>query len=176
MRKVYIVAAKRTPIGKFGKSLATVSAPELGARVIKHIVNQTGVPFDSIEEVIMGNVLQAGVGQNPAGQASTLAGLPDEVIKYTVNTVCASGMLAVENATREILLGERDLIIAGGMESMSNAPLLLPAISRWGVGQLLTKDLKFDDAMLRDGLLDAFSFEHMGQSLRKLQAENLASQ
>ena len=164
MRKVYIVAAKRTPIGKFGKSLATVSAPQLGARVISHIVKETGVPVDSVEEVIMGNVIQAGVGQNPAGQASSLAGLPDEVVKYTVNTVCASGMLAVENAAREIMLGEHDIIIAGGMESMSNAPLLLPPASRWGVGQLLGKELKFEDAMLRDGLLDAFNYEHMGHS------------
>ncbi len=164
MRKVFVVAAKRTPIGKFGKSLATLSAPQLGARVIGNIVKETGVPVDSIEEVIMGNVIQAGVGQNPAGQAATLAGLPDEVVKYTVNTVCASGMLAVENAAREIMLGEHDLIVAGGMESMSNAPLLMPSTSRWGVGQLLGKELRFEDAMLRDGLLDAFNYEHMGHA------------
>lgn len=164
MRKVYIVAAKRTPIGKFGKSLASISAPQLGARVIKNIVDETGIPGDSVEEVIMGNVIQAGVGQNPAGQATTLAGLPDEVIKYTVNTVCASGTLAVENAAREIMLGEHKLIVAGGMESMSNSPLIMPADARWGIGQLLGKELKFKDSMLTDGLLDAFSYKHMGNS------------
>lgn len=164
MRKVYVVAAKRTPIGKFGKSLYSIPAPELGARVIKHIVKETSVPLNSVEEVIMGNVIQAGVGQNPAGQASTLAGLPDRTVKYTVNTVCASGMLAVENASREIMLGEHDLIVAGGMESMSNTPLLLPPSTRWGVKQLLDKELKMGDSMLLDGLIDAFYHEHMGYS------------
>lgn len=164
MRKVYVVDAKRTPIGKFGKSLAAISAPELGSRVLAQILKDTKVPAESIEEVIMGNVIEAGVGQNPAGQASTLAGLPDYVVKYTVNTVCASGMLAVENAAREIMLGERNLILAGGMESMSQSPLLLPASTRWGVKQLLTKELKVEDSMLYDGLMDAFSHEHMGYS------------
>ncbi len=164
MRKVYVIAAKRTPIGKFGKSLSTISAPQLGAHVIRQIVQETRLPTQYIEEVIMGNVIQAGVGQNPAGQASTLAGLSDEVVKYTVNTVCASGMLAVENASREIMLGERDLIIAGGMECMSNTPLLMPSAARWGVRQLLDKELKMQDSMLTDGLIDAFYHEHMGYS------------
>lgn len=164
MRKVYVIAAKRTPIGKFGKSLSTLGAPQLGAQVIKHLVQETSLPVQAIEEVIMGNVIQAGVGQNPAGQASTLAGLPDDVVKYTVNTVCASGMLAVENGSREIMLGEHDIIIAGGMESMSNTPLLLPASTRWGIRQLLDKELKIQDSMLLDGLIDAFYHEHMGYS------------
>ena len=164
MRKVYVVSARRTPIGKFGKSLSALTAPELGARVLSQIVKETGIPVESIQEVIMGNVIQAGVGQNPAGQASSLAGLPDYVVKYTVNTVCASGMLSVENAAREIMLGERNLIIAGGMESMSNSPLLLPSSARWGVRQLLGKDLKIGDSMLNDGLIDAFYHEHMGFS------------
>ncbi len=164
MTKVYVIAAKRTPIGKFGKSLSSIGAPQLGAEVIKHLVKETSLPVHSIEEVIMGNVIQAGVGQNPAGQASTLAGLPDDVVKYTVNTVCASGMLAVENASREIMLGEHDIIIAGGMESMSSTPLLMPASARWGVRQLLDKELKLQDSMLLDGLIDAFYHEHMGFS------------
>ncbi len=164
MRKVYVVASKRTPIGKFGKSLSSLGAPQLGAEVIKYLVKETNLPVQSIEEVIMGNVIQAGVGQNPAGQASTLAGLPDDVIKYTVNTVCASGMLAVENASREIMLGEHDIIVAGGMESMSNSPLLLPSSTRWGIRQLLDKDLRMGDSMLVDGLIDAFYHEHMGFS------------
>lgn len=164
MRKVYVIAAKRTPIGKFGKSLLSMGAPQLGALVIKHLVQETRLPVQSIEEVIMGNVIQAGVGQNPGGQASTLAGLPDDVVKYTVNTVCASGMLAVENASREIMLGERDIIVAGGMESMSNTPLTLPSSTRWGIRQLLDKELKMQDSMLVDGLIDAFYHEHMGYS------------
>lgn len=164
MSKVYVVSAKRTPIGKFGKSLVGISAPELGSRAISAVVKEAGIRPSQIQEVIMGNVIEAGVGQNPAGQASTLAGLPDGVIKYTVNTVCASGMLAVESASREIMLGEKDLVVAGGMESMSNSPLILPSYTRWGVKQLLNREMKIEDSMLLDGLIDAFYHEHMGYS------------
>lgn len=164
MKDAYIVSAKRTPIGKFGRSLAGVSAPELGAAAIKAVISDSGIDQEKIEEVIMGNVIQAGVGQNPAGQASTFAGLSDLITKYTVNVVCASGMLAVESAAREIKLGERDLVVAGGMESMSNSPLLISPQFRWGPRQLLNKDFKIEDSMLRDGLMDAFYFQHMGVS------------
>lgn len=164
MEDVFIVSAKRTPIGKFGKSLSTLTAPELGAKAISGAISDSGLNPELVEEVIMGNVIQAGVGQNPAGQASKLAGLSDEVTKYTVNVVCASGMLAIESAQREIALGERDIIVAGGMESMTNAPFLLPSYLRWGPRQLLNKNYKVDDAMLVDGLMDAFYFEHMGKS------------
>lgn len=171
MEKVYVISYKRTPIGKFGKSLAGVTAPELGSRAVSAVVSESGLKPSEIQEVIMGNVIGAGVGQNPAGQASTLAGLPDGVIKYTVNTVCASGMLAVESASREIMLGEKNIVVAGGMESMSSAPLLMPSYTRWGVKQLLNRDLKLEDSMLLDGLIDAFYHEHMGfsaeQSARK---------
>ncbi|MEM0156385.1 MAG: acetyl-CoA C-acetyltransferase [Thermoplasmataceae archaeon] len=164
MSEVYIVSAKRTAIGKFGKALSKLRAPEIGSAAIKGVIMDSRVNPEDIQEVIMGNVIQAGVGQNPAGQASTLAGLKDEVTKYTVNVVCASGMLAVESAFREIKLGERDLIIAGGMESMSNAPLIIPPEFRWGPKQLLYKNMKIEDTMLKDGLIDAFYFEHMGVS------------
>jgi acetyl-CoA C-acetyltransferase len=164
MKDAYIISAKRTPIGKFGRSFANITAPELGAAAIKAVIRDSGISKDKIEEVIMGNVIQAGVGQNPAGQASTLAGLSDFITKYTVNVVCASGMLAVESAAREIKLEERDIIIAGGMESMSNSPLLIPQQFRWGPRQLLNKDFKIEDSMLKDGLIDAFYFQHMGVS------------
>jgi acetyl-CoA C-acetyltransferase len=164
MSEVYIVSAKRTAIGKFGRALTKLRAPEIGAAAIKGVIADSRVNPDDIQEVIMGNVIQAGVGQNPAGQASTLSGLKDQVTKYTVNVVCASGMLAVESAYREIKLGERDLIVAGGMESMSNSPLIIPPELRWGPKQLLYKNMKIEDTMLRDGLIDAFYFEHMGVS------------
>lgn len=167
MEDVYIVSAKRTPIGKFGKSFSKLSAPELGAMALKGVLKDSGLPGENVEEVIMGNVIQAGVGQNPAGQAARHAGLSDEVTKYTVNVVCASGMLAIESAHREIALGQRDVVLAGGMESMSSAPFLLPSYLRWGPRQLLNKNYKVDDAMLVDGLMDAFYFEHMGFSAEK---------
>jgi len=164
MDPVFVVSAKRTPIGKFGRSFSKITAPKLASEVIRSIMSQTGIDKSDIQEVIMGNVIQAGVGQNPAGQAAYLAGLPDTVIKYTVNTVCASGMLAVESAFREIALGEKDCVIAGGMENMSLSPLMLPSDFRWGPKQLLGKNYALGDAMLSDGLLDAFYHEHMGQS------------
>ncbi|WP_393971899.1 acetyl-CoA C-acetyltransferase [Oxyplasma meridianum] len=167
MNDVYILSAKRTPIGKFGKSFAALTAPELGSEAVKGAIKASRVVQSDIEEVIMGNVLQAGVGQNPAGQVATLSGLPSEVTKYTVNVVCASGMLAVEHAFREIALGEKNLIVAGGMESMSHSPLMVPSEVRWGPKQLLNKKLEFMDSMLTDGLLDAFYHEHMGISAER---------
>ncbi len=164
MLDTYIVSAKRTPIGKFGKSLARVKATELGGVAIKGVIDDSRIDKDLVEEVIMGNVIQAGVGQNPAGQAAFYAGLRDEVTKNTVNVVCASGMLAVENAAREIALGEHDIIIAGGMENMSASPLLLNSEFRWGPKQLLYKNFKVEDSMLVDGLIDAMYNEHMGVS------------
>lgn len=167
MEDVYVISAVRTPIGKFGGSLSGNSAVELGGIVVKEAISRSGVPGDAIEEVIMGNVIQAGNGQNPAGQAATNAGLKPETRKYTVNVVCASGMLAVESASREIKLSERNIVVAGGMESMSNSPLLLGSEFRWGVKQLLNKNATIQDSMLRDGLLDAFYFEHMGVSAER---------
>lgn len=163
MEDVFIVSAKRTPIGKFGKSLSKLKATDLGGLAIKASIESSGLSPDKIEEVIMGNVIQAGNGQNPAGKASALAGLSDTVTKYTVNTVCASGMVAVENAFREIALGEREIIVAGGMESMSNSPLMISPDFRWGPGQLLNRNYDIQDSMLTDGLLDSFTNDPMGQ-------------
>lgn len=171
MDDVYIISAKRTPIGKFGKSFSKLTAPELGAKAIAGALSEAGVSGNIVDEVIMGNVIQAGVGQNPAGQASRHAGLKDEVTKYTVNAVCASGMLAVESASREIMLGERNIVVAGGMESMSCSPFLLPSYLRWGPRQLFNKNYKIEDSMLMDGLMDAFYFEHMGLSAEKTAAK-----
>jgi len=167
MSDVYIVSAKRTPIGKFGKSLAKTKATDLGGKAIEGVIKDSGIDKDLIEEVIMGNVIQANVGQNPAGQAAFYAGLKPEVTKNTVNVVCASGMLATENAAREIKLGEHNLIIAGGFENMSNSPLYLPSEFRWGPKQLLYKNLKVEDSMLNDGLVDAMYNEHMGVSAER---------
>jgi acetyl-CoA C-acetyltransferase len=164
MPDAFIVSAKRTPIGKFGKSFAKVRAVELGGKAIRAVLDESGIDPGVVEEVIMGNVIQAGNGQNPAGQSAALASLPDKVVKYTVNSVCASGMLAVENAAREIKLSEKDIIVAGGMENMSDSPFLLPSDLRWGPKQLLFKNYRIDDSMLRDGLLDSFYYEHMGVS------------
>lgn len=163
MEEVYVVDFLRTPIGKFGKSLKDIPATDLGGRVVSGIINRNKLQADRINEVIMGNVIQASNGQNPAGQVAKSAGLPDTVLKYTVNLVCASGMLAMENAYRKIAMGDADLIIAGGMESMSRSPLMLEPSVRWGVKQLLGKNLAFQDSMLRDGLLDAFTGTHMGK-------------
>ncbi len=167
MSDVYIVSAKRTPIGKFGKSLVKTKATELGGKAIEAVIKDSGIDKDLIEEVIMGNVIQANVGQNPAGQAAFYAGLKPEVTKNTVNVVCASGMLATENAAREIKLGEHDLIISGGFENMSNSPLYLAPEFRWGPKQLLYKNLKIEDSMLNDGLVDAMYNEHMGVSAER---------
>ena len=164
MQECYIVSAKRTPIGRFGRSFSKVRAVELGAAAIRDAVKTAGINPESVEHVIMGNVLQAGNGQNPAGQAATLGGLLPTVTKYTVNAVCASGMLAIEDATRRIWLGERDVVVAGGMESMSQSPFILPPELRWGPKQLLYKNYRLEDTMLKDGLMDAFYFEHMGSS------------
>ena len=164
MKDVYVISYARTPIGKFGGAFRNKRAVELGAAAIKNAISKSGIDPDMVEEVIMGNVLQAGNGQNPAGQASTLAGLKSGTLKYTVNVVCASGMLAIESASREISLKEHHIIVAGGMESMSNSPFLLPPELRWGVKQLFRKDESLKDAILSDGLLDAFYYEHMGVS------------
>ena len=171
MSDVYIVSSVRTPIGRFGGALRSKRAVELGGIAVKEAIARSKVDPDVVEEVIMGNVLQAGNGQNPAGQAATLAGLSDSTLKYTVNVVCASGMLAIESAFREIKLGERNIVVAGGMESMSNAPLFLSSDYRWGVKQLLYRDPGLKDAMLSDGLLDAFYGEHMGVSADRTAAK-----
>ena len=150
----------------FGGSLTPLSAPQMGAIVIKEALNRAGVKPELVDEVIMGNVLQAGLGQNPARQAAIFAGMPVEVPAFTVNKVCGSGLKCVELAAQSILAGDNDIVVAGGMESMSNAPFTVPGKARWG---LKMGDQKMIDVMIRDGLWDAFNDYHMG-----ITSENVA--
>ena len=166
MREVVIASAVRTAIGEFGGSLLPLSAPELGAIVIKEALKRANIPGEKVDEVIFGNVLQAGLGQNPARQASIKAGLPIEVPALTVNKVCGSGLKCVELAAQSILAGDNDIVVAGGMESMSNAPFVTSGKARWG---LRMGDSKLVDVMIKDGLWDAFNNYHMG-----ITSENVA--
>lgn len=162
-----IVSALRTPIGSFGGSLSKVSAVELGAAVIKEVLEKAGVAADQVDEVIMGNVLQAGLGQNPARQASLRAGLPQQVPAYTINKVCGSGLKTVHLAAQAIAAGDADIIVAGGMENMSQAPYLMQgARDGFKMG-----DQKLVDSMIHDGLWCAENHYHMGVT-----AENIVSQ
>lgn len=162
--EVVIVSAVRTAIGSFGGSLQNVPATTLGGVVIKEALEKAGVQANDVDEVIMGNVLQAGLGQNPARQAALAAGLPQEVSALTINKVCGSGLKAVHLATQAILAGDADIIVAGGMENMSQAPYLLKgARNGFKMG-----DQKVVDSMIQDGLWCAFNDYHMGTT-----AENL---
>src|SRR6516162_3674974 len=166
MTDAYVVAAVRTPIGKYLGGLADLPAPDLGDRVLKETLQRANLPIDSIDEVIMGCVLQAGLGQNPARQAALRAGLPDTIAAFTVNKVCGSGLKAVMLAAQAIRAGDADVILAGGMESMSRAPhLLFGARAGWKIG-----DQKAVDAMIHDGLWCAFENWHMGEA-----AEHIAT-
>src|SRR5690606_3259668 len=129
-KEVYILSAIRTPIGSFGGILKSLSATQLGSAAIKGAIDKADISAHQVEEVIMGCVLQANLGQAPARQAAKLAALPDNVICTTINKVCASGMKAVAQAAQSIMLGDADIIVAGGMESMSNVPYYAPHI-RW---------------------------------------------
>lgn len=161
-----IVSAVRTAIGSFNGSLKNISAPELGAAVIKDALKQAGVLPDQVDEVIMGNVLQAGLGQNPARQAAIKAGLPESASSMTINKVCGSGLKAVHLAAQAIIAGDAEIVVAGGMENMSQAPYLLKnARDGFKMG-----DQKLVDSMISDGLWCAFNDYHMGVT-----AENLCS-
>lgn len=163
MRKVVIASAKRTPIGSFNGSLSSFSAPELGSYVIKSILQETGIDPNLIDEVIMGNVLSAGIGQAPARQAALFAGLPEKVECLTINKMCGSGLKSVMLAHQAILVGDADVIIAGGLESMSNTPYLLKKARsgyRLGHGEIL-------DSMITDGLWDVYNNIHMGNCAEK---------
>lgn len=163
-REVVIVSAVRTAIGSFNGSLKNISATELGGLVIKHAIDRAGLQGNQIDEVIMGNVLQAGLGQNPARQAAIKAEVPETVPSMTINKVCGSGLKAVHLATQAILAGDADIIVAGGMENMSQAPYLLKnARDGFKMG-----DQKLIDSMIQDGLWCAFNDYHMG-----ITAENL---
>jgi acetyl-CoA C-acetyltransferase len=160
MADAFILSAARTPIGKYLGSLAEVTAPELGAVAVKEVLRRARVAPGGVEEVIVGNVLQAGVGQNPARQVALRAGLPDTIAAYTVNKVCGSGLKAVMLAAQAIRAGDADLLVAGGIESMSRSPyLLFGARTGWKYG-----DQKVVDAMIHDGLWCAFECWHMGEA------------
>jgi len=156
-KKVVIVSAVRTPIGSFLGGLSTVPAPKLGAAAIKGALDKIGLSPESVDEVIMGNVVQAGVGQAPARQASRFAGLPDNVIATTVNKVCASGMKAVTQAAQAIMAGDADVIVAGGMENMS----LIPHYVQMRTGQKFGPATLID-GLQKDGLTDAYDQNAMG--------------
>src|SRR5437762_5857743 len=157
-REAVIISAVRTPVGKFLGSLKGFSATQLGAMVVRESVRRAGVKPEDVDEVIMGCVIQAGLGQNPARQAALNGGLPPAVAAVTVNKVCGSGLKAVMMAAQGIQLGDTEVVVAGGMESMSNAPYLLPKARegyRLGNGELV-------DSMINDGLWCSFNDYHMG--------------
>lgn len=166
MKNIVIASAVRTAIGSFGGSLSTVGAVELGSAVIKGTIEKSGVDIQLIDEVIMGNVLQAGLGQNPARQASLRSGIAQNVSAFTVNKVCGSGLKSVALAAQAIRAGDAKIIIAGGMENMSQAPYLLDSKSRWGYR---LGNGSVDDVILKDGLICAENHYHMG-----ITAENVA--
>jgi len=160
MNEVVIIAAVRTPIGSFNGSLAGLTATQLGAAAIKGAVERAGIQPDQVQEVFMGNVISANLGQAPATQAATYAGLPDTIPSTTINKVCASAMKAVMLGAQSIMAGTNDVVIAGGMESMSNIPYYLDKARngyRLGHGQII-------DGLVRDGLWDVYKNYHMGSA------------
>src|SRR5262245_7865342 len=165
MKEVYIISAVRTPIGSFGGALKDLSATQLGAIAIKGALQKAGVKPDAsagsaVQDVLMGCVLQANLGQAPARQAAKFAGLPNEVNCTTVNKVCASGMKAIAQAAQSILLGDASIVVAGGMESMSNVPFYDPKL-RWGNKY---GDVTAVDGLAKDGLTDVYDGKAMGNA------------
>jgi acetyl-CoA C-acetyltransferase len=167
MEEAVIVSAVRTPVGSFGGQFKDVPATELGARAVGAALERAGISGDQVEEVVLGCVLQAGLGQNPARQTALAAGIPKEVPATTINMLCGSGLKAVAIASQMIRAGDVDVVVAGGMENMTRAPYLVPAArfgARMGPAEMV-------DSMVFDGLTDAFTHIHMG-----ITAENLADQ
>jgi acetyl-CoA C-acetyltransferase len=158
MKEVYIVSAVRTPIGSFGGTLKDIPATKLGAIAIQSAIEKAGIQPEQVEEVLMGCVLQANLGQAPARQAAKYAGLPDKVVCTTINKVCASGMKAVAQAAQSIMLGDADIIVAGGMENMSSVPFYVENL-RWGNKY---GDTKLIDGLAKDGLTDCYHGYAMG--------------
>lgn len=167
MREVVIVSAARTPIGSYGGTLKGTPAVTLGAVAVKEAIKRAGIKAEDIDEVILGNVLQGGLGQNVARQISMAAGIPKEVPSMTINKVCGSGLRSVSLAAQIIKAGDADIIICGGAESMSMAPYYVDS-ARWGARM---GDVKMVDLMVHDGLTDVFNNYHMG-----ITAENIAEQ
>src|SRR5213596_414696 len=160
VREVVIVSAVRTATGKFQGTLKSFTATQLGALVVAEAVRRAGIDADSVDECIMGNVVSAGLGQNPARQAALRGGLADHVAALTINKVCGSGLKAVMLAAQAVATGDIEVAVAGGMESMSNCPYLLPRVReglRMGNGEIL-------DSMIHDGLWCAFENVHMGNA------------
>jgi acetyl-CoA C-acetyltransferase len=171
MRNVYIIEGLRTPFGSYGGSLSDVHPADLAATVIKNLLEKTGLSPESFDEVILGQVLQGGMGQAPARQAMRKAGMPDKVHAMTINKVCGSGMKSIMLAAQSILLGESDLIVAGGMDSMSLSPYILDRARfgyRMGDGQVI-------DMMILDALKDPYSGKHMGEITEESIAKNSIS-
>src|SRR3954464_8069176 len=167
MEDIVIVGAARTPIGKFGGSLARIAASDLGALVIRNVLQRAGVAPEQVSEVIMGQVLAAGVGQNPARQAAIRAGLPDMIPAMTINKVCGSGLKAAMLGAQAIANGDSDIVVAGGQEAMSlSPPALMGSRDGFRMG-----DAKMVDTMIVDGLWDVFNQYHMGVT-----AENVAKE
>lgn len=160
MKEVYIISAVRTPMGSFGGALKDFSATQLGSFAIKAALEKAGVKPGQVQDVLMGCVLQANLGQAPARQAAKFAGLPDEVACTTVNKVCASGMKAIAQAAQSILLGDADIVVAGGMESMSNVPFYSEHM-RWGNKY---GNVSFVDGLAKDGLTDVYDGKAMGNA------------
>lgn len=167
MKEVVIVAAGRSPIGSFGGSLASLSAVEIGAQVLQKLLTQSNLNPTDVDEVILGQVLTAGCGQNPARQTAIKAGLSNQTPALTINKVCGSGLKAVQMGAQAIMLGDADIVVAGGQESMSQAPHVLPNSRN---GQRMG-NWNMVDTMIQDGLWDAFNDYHMG-----ITAENIAEQ
>ena len=167
MKEVYIISAVRTPMGSFGGALSSVPATKLGAAAIKGALDKGGVSPDVVEEVFMGNVLQAGLGQAPARQAAMFAGITNEVPCTTVNKVCASGMKSLSLAAQSIICGDNDVVVAGGMENMSMVPHYYNARNATKLG-----DVKMKDGMVLDGLTDVYNSVHMGVCAEKCATEH----
>ncbi|MDM9380373.1 thiolase family protein [Chlorogloeopsis sp. ULAP01] len=168
MRNVYIVSALRTPLGRFGSVLADFSPTDLGAHVMRSALERAGITGEALDLYIMGNVLRAGHGQLLPRQAAFKAGIPETVNGYSVDMVCSSGMMSVINATLAIRAGEADIVLAGGMESMSQTGFFLSHRARWGYKFLLGAPEQLTDLLLRDGLMDATRGEGMGEQTERI--------
>ncbi len=161
--RVFIVDGVRTPVGRFGRSLRDVPAPKLAAFTIKKLLERTGLDPGSVDFVIMGHAIRAGTGMDTARQAALMAGIPKETDAMTVDMVCASGMASIVTAAQYIKTGEYRLVVAGGMESMSQAPFLISARARWGIKHLITSRMELKDAMVYEGLWDIVLGKVMGE-------------
>lgn len=171
-QEIVITGFVRTPIGKFGGAFRNMKTPYLAAEVIKSLINRSGIDGKLIDEVVFGSTLQGGMGQNLSRFAALLAGLPDNISAFTVNRVCSSGMQAIIEAVRALKVGDVNIVIAGGAESMSTQPLALPHDARWGLKHLIGRDLRLMDLMIYDGLMDPTNMMLMGQEADRVAVEH----